>query len=253
MIDGSIRRVRRTTPQWGRATFACAIAAATALLALEATWPGGPTTAFLAVVAVVVALESAVFVRTTDRTNPQPLTLATWVTLSRGGAVAVLAGFVLVPSPPAAAAWVPATLFALAAGLDAVDGFVARSTDSTTALGARLDVAMDGLVVLVGSLVAVAGGAAPLAFLAVGAARYLFVLGTWWRERRGRPVLELPPNWFRRPLGALAMVAVWIALLPIPGPTVSYTVATVVMVPFLVNFYWDWLAVTGRVGDSGTT
>lgn len=88
--------------------------------------------------------------------------------------------------------------------------------------------------------------------LAAGAARYLVVLGTWWRERRGRRVLESPSNRFRRPLGALAVVAVWIALLPVLGQRVSYVVATVVMVPFLVNFCWDWLAITGSISDSRT-
>lgn len=245
MTTDPLERRRRTVPQWGRATAGCVTTALLALFALETVWPSGPTTGFLGVVAGVLVLESALLFRTIDRASTRPLTSATWVTLARGGAVAVLAGFLVVPTPDGPAAWAPAILFALAAGLDAVDGLLARATDSATELGARLDVEMDGLIVLVGSVVTVVDDAVPLAFLAVGAARYLFVLGSWWRRRRGRPVLELPPSRVRRPLGALAMAAAWLALAPVPGRTISYAVAAVVTVPFLANFCRDWLAVCG--------
>ncbi|WP_293032639.1 CDP-alcohol phosphatidyltransferase family protein [Natronococcus sp.] len=245
MTTDPLERRRRTIPQWGRATAGCVTTALLALFVLEVIWPDGPTIGFLAVVAGVLGLESALLFRTIDRASFRPLTSATWVTLARGGAVAVLAGFLVVPTPDGPATWVPAILFALAAGLDAIDGLLARATDSATELGARLDVEMDGLVVLVGSVVAVVADAVPLAFLAVGAARYLFVLGSWWRRRRGRPVLELPPSRVRRPLGALAMATAWLALAPIPGRPISYAVAAVVTVPFLTNFCRDWLAVCG--------
>ncbi|AGB37445.1 CDP-alcohol phosphatidyltransferase family protein [Natronococcus occultus] len=245
MTADHLGRRRRTLPRWGLATTGCVATAALAVLTLEAVWPEGPSSGFLAVVAGVLVLEATLLFRTIDRTRSAPLTSATWVTLVRGGTIAVLAGFLLAPTPTGPIAWAPAILFALGAGLDAIDGLLARATDSTTELGARLDVETDGLAVLVGAVVAVAADAVPTAFLAVGAARYLFVLGTWWRRRRGRPVLELPPSRVRRPLGALAMAAVWIALAPVPGRTISYAVGAAVMVPFLANFCRDWLAVCG--------
>ncbi|SDK25822.1 CDP-alcohol phosphatidyltransferase family protein [Natronorubrum texcoconense] len=249
MTDDSTLAVRRRTlPQWGRLTAGNAATIALALVVLEIGWTAGPSAGFLTAVGLVAVLESTLFLVVGERRH-HPVTLATWVTVVRGAAVAVLAGFV-VAGPPAGTgivSWVPAALFAVAAALDAIDGVLARATDSVTDLGARLDVEIDALVVLVGTIVAVVDGALPSVFLAVGAARYLFVAGQWWRTHRGRPVSALPPNRFRRPLGALAMLAIWLALVPVLAETVMRAVAIAVAVPFLANFCWDWLAVSERI------
>ncbi|WP_440765402.1 CDP-alcohol phosphatidyltransferase family protein [Natronorubrum sp. DTA7] len=246
--DPTLAVRRRTLPQWGRLTVGNAALIGLALVALEIGWTAGPSAGFLAIVGLAAVLESALF-RVVSGHGHHPVTLATWVTVARSAAVAVLAGFV-VAGPPAGTemiSWVPAALFAVAAALDAVDGKLARATDSVTDLGARLDVEIDALVVLVGTLVAVLDGALPHVFLAVGAARYLFVAGRWWQTRRGRPVSELPPNRFRRLLGALAMLAIWLALVPVLAGTVTCAFAIAVSVPFLANFCWDWLAVSERI------
>ncbi|RQG95999.1 CDP-alcohol phosphatidyltransferase family protein [Natrarchaeobius chitinivorans] len=235
--------------RWGWATAALWIVASLGTIALEVVWSGGPSLAFLALVGSALVLESVLVFLTIDRIQERgsrPFTLATGVTLGRGAAAAVLAGFVVAPSPTGVLAWVPALLFAVAAALDAVDGMVARRLDEVTDIGARLDVEMDALVVLVGSLVAVAGDGAALAFLAVGIARYLFVAGLWWRRRRGLVVSELPSNRLRRPLGALVMVCIWLAILPVLSATLTRPLSILVAVPFLANFCWDWLAVSGR-------
>ena len=249
MTDDSTLAVRRRTlPQWGHVTAGNAAMIGLALVALQIGWSAGPSAGFLAAVGLLVGLESVLFRVVVGERGRHTVTLATWVTVARGAAVAVLAGFVVAGSPAETGivSWVPAALFAVAALLDAVDGVLARATDSVTDLGARLDVEIDALVVLVGTLVAVVDGALPSVFLAVGAARYLFVAARWWRVRHGRPVSELPPNRFRRPLGALAMLAIWLALVPVLENTVTYAFAGLVLVPFLANFCWDWLAVSGR-------
>ena len=250
MTDDSTLAVRRRTlPQWGHVTAGNAAMTCLALVALQIGWPAGPSAGFLAAVGLVVGLESALFCVVVGERGRHPVTLATWVTVTRGAAVAVFAGFVVAGSPAETGivSWVPAALFALAAALDAVDGALARATDSVTDIGARLDIEIDALVVLVGTVVAVVDGTLPPVFLAVGAARYLFVVGRWWRTRRGRPVSDLPPNRFRRLLGALAMLAIWLALVPVLENTVTRAFAVVVLVPFLANFCWDWLAVSGRL------
>lgn len=256
MSGDSLSAVRRhAPPQWGRVTAGIVAGVALALVSLELLWTDGPTVGFLSAVGVVLVLEVAllgVLLGLDLQERPTGLTLATWVTVARAGAVAVLAGFVVAVPPSGTVSWVPGALFAVAAGLDALDGALARTTDTVTELGARLDVEVDGLVVLVGTLVAVGDGGVPAAFLAVAGARYLFVAGQWWRVRRGRPIHELPPSRVRRTLGALAMVAIWLGLMPVPGPVLSHAFATVVLVPFLANFCWDWLAVTGRVGGPGS-
>ncbi|NGM70954.1 CDP-alcohol phosphatidyltransferase family protein [Natronolimnobius sp. AArcel1] len=245
--DSSGQQVRSL---WGRATLGLWLGAWGLVIALERATAGDIVSAhFLAVVGCTIGLVSGIFFRIVSKTTRtaglEPVTLATWVTVTRGAAIVVLAGFIVVPSPDGLLAWLPALLFAVGAALDAVDGLLARRTGTTTMLGAQFDVETDALVVLVGTLVAIATEAVPLAFLAVGIARYLFVFGSWWRRRHGRPVYDLPESRLRRPLGALAMVTIWLALLPPVAPGLSRLIALVVMVPFVLNFARDWVAVAG--------
>ncbi|MFP8954140.1 CDP-alcohol phosphatidyltransferase family protein [Natrialbaceae archaeon A-arb3/5] len=251
MSSPSVRPIRTEVfSRWYSGVFGLLVLTTLVVLALEFVWTDGPTAAFLAVVSLAVLAESALVWSLVDRASsgshtPQ-FTLATWVTVSRGAAVAVLAGFLVSPTVTGHAVWIPVVLFVAAAALDAVDGAIARATGTATDLGARLDTEMDGLVVFVGSVLAVSAGSAPIILLLAGSARYLFVAGTWWRTRRGSSVNDLPPNRFRRPLGALLMLAIWLALVPTPGSTTSSVIVMIVVIPFLANFYWDWRAVTGR-------
>ena len=219
--------------------------------AVAVAWEGKPTWPFLGGVAVAFLAVAVVSRRTLSgaraAAGPQPITPATWVTFARAWLCIAFAGFLFTAPPGGATLWVPAGLFGLAAGLDAVDGALARRTDTVSELGGRLDTEIDALLVAVGVAVAVVEGTAPLVFLAVGIARYAFVAGSRWRRARGLPVAELPPSEFRRVTGATIMVTVLIALAPIPGATVSRWVAGAVSVPVLLHFAWDWLVVSGRV------
>ena len=240
------------TPNGGRhrthaAVLGCVVVSL-ALVALGLRRPAAPIGRFLVGVGVLLVVQLLVFRRALEaarrEAGPQRLTLATGVTIHRGAALALLAGVLAVGEPSGALVWAPSVLFAIAASLDAVDGAVARATDAVTEFGGRLDVEVDALTVLVGSTAAVLVGAAPVAFLAVGLARYGFVAGIWLRRRRGRPVFDLPPSQTRRGLGAAAMAVIWLALLPIPGPRLTWYLTTAVLVPFLLQFGRDWLAVS---------
>lgn len=210
-----------------------------------------PTAAFAFGVATTLSIELVVVWRALEATRSDAgwprITLATVVTIGRGSVLAVLAGFLFVEVPAGPTAWLPGALFATAAVLDGVDGRLARATDSVSELGRRLDTEMDALTVLVGAALVVSNGLAPVAFLALGLARYAFVAGTHLRRRRGLAVSSLESSRRRRVIGATAMVAIWLALSPIPGRNLSRLVATVVLVPFLLSFARDWLAVTGRL------
>ncbi|MEA1931073.1 MAG: CDP-alcohol phosphatidyltransferase family protein [Euryarchaeota archaeon] len=212
---------------------------------LQARLALGLSTAFLAGVAGGLVTVSVPVGWAVSRAD-EPITFATAVTLSRGAALAVFAGFLATGLPAGRVAWLPAVLFAIAAGLDTLDGAIARATDAISELGGRLDTEMDGLTVLFGTALIVAADLVPRVFLLVGLARYLFVFGCWLRRRRGRPVYDLPPSQLRRVLGGLAMATVWMALLPVTEPSVTRPVAVVVLVPFCFNFSRDWLAVSGR-------
>lgn len=182
----------------------------------------------------------------TTRPESTAITVPTALTLARGAALSVFAGFLATGLPSGTMAWMPALLFGFAAGGDAVDGALARATNSVSALGAQLDTEMDGLTVLFGTVVVVWAGLVPALFLLVGLARYAFVFGIWRRKRRGLTVYDLPPSQLRRLLGGSAMVTIWIALLPVVPTAVSRPLAVGVAVPFVLNFTRDWLAVSGR-------
>jgi CDP-diacylglycerol--glycerol-3-phosphate 3-phosphatidyltransferase len=181
------------------------------------------------------------------------LGLPNLVTLSRGGLVAALAGFgALTPRP--AIAWLPALLYGVGVTLDLLDGFLARRTERTTVLGAKLDMAIDTTGFLVAPLVGVLWGQLPAWYLSLSAARYLFKLGCAIRRRRGKPVFALPPSRVRRPLAGVQMGVITLALMPIVPLATIRPLAAVVLAASLSVFVRDYLAVVGVAGgaDTGT-
>lgn len=229
----------RQTPRWGWAAALSGVATAGLVLGVGASHELSP--GFLAAVAVALVAQVAVLALLDRRDGSGPLTPATLVTVLRGSAAVALAGFLVAGHP--AAAWLPACLFGVAVALDAVDGALARATDTTSAFGAALDTETDALAVLVGVLVAVRAGQAPAIFVAVGLARYAFLAAATLRRYRGSPVGSLPPRASRRVLGAAQMVALALVLAPVPGETVSHLLAVAVMWPVLAGFVRDWLLV----------
>ena len=185
--------------------------------------------------------------RAREATGTEPVTAATGVTVVRASALALLGGYLVVDPAVGGSGWIAGGLFAIAAGGDAVDGPVPRATDAVTELGAELDVEVDGATVLVGGAAAVVAGAAPVAFLLVGVARPVFAYGLRRRRRRGLPVYDLRPSRLRVPIGAVAMLATWLALLPVPGEAASRLVTTGAMVPVVGSFVRDWLVASGRI------
>lgn len=179
----------------------------------------------------------------TDGARLGSLGLANWITLVRAVLLAGVAGFVVV-DPEGLLAWGPAVGYGVAVVLDGVDGAVARSVGTETRLGERLDMAVDTTGFVVAPLVAVAWGLLPAWYLSLSAARYCYRGGLFLWRRSGREVGTLPPSRLRRPLAALQMVFISVALLP-PAPTpLIRTVAPVVLLPSLAVFARDWLAVT---------
>lgn len=184
------------------------------------------------------------------------------VTVTRGLLYAAAAGFLVVPPSPAAPVvgspvptgaaapavrWMPALCYGTGVALDFVDGRLARRTERTTPLGAKLDHAFDTLGFLVAPLVGVAWGRLPVAYLSLSAARYVYRAGVTWRLRRGGPVDDLPESRVRRPLAALQMTFITVALTPLLTAAVIHPVSLVVLVPSLATFGWDYLVVTGRL------
>lgn len=170
---------------------------------------------------------------------------ANWITLIRGAMFAFLAGFVLLPNLESWFAWLPAGLYLTAALLDYIDGAVARLTHTTSILGEKLDMDMDGLGILIATLVALNMGQVPLAFLLVGLARYLFLLGLWIRKQKGLPVYDLPPRRFRRGLAGAQMGFLAAVLFPVFSPPATIVAAYFFLTPFIFFFLLDFLAISG--------
>ena len=174
----------------------------------------------------------------------QPVTLATWVTLCRGVLVCVFGGFVAAVglSTTGPAAWLPGFAFGVAAVLDRVDGWLARARDAETALGERLDIETDAILVFAGAVAVVAEGLAPVAFLAAGVARYLFLVGHRLRRYRGQTVGDEHRRRLNRLVYVVLTVAIWVAVLPVTAATTTRPLLVLVAVPFLLNFLRSWLA-----------
>mgnify|MGYP000140785468 CR=1 FL=1 len=160
------------------------------------------------------------------------------VTYVRIGLVAYVAGFVAT-RPGDTVAYLATGAFVSAAFLDAFDGAVARRT-RTTGLGDHLDGEADGLSTAVGVVVGVAHGWLPLAYIAVGAARYAFVLGVVVRRRLGMTVAELDDSTVRKLLSSAQLFVIACALVPFVPAGVVRPAAYSAMVPFLIWFLRDW-------------
>ncbi|PKO16889.1 MAG: hypothetical protein CVU39_06630 [Chloroflexi bacterium HGW-Chloroflexi-10] len=171
---------------------------------------------------------------------------ANWMTIGRGALVAFLAGFLFLSDLKGISAWVPALLYLAAALLDYADGAVARLTHSMTRMGELLDIELDGLGILTASLLVVLNGQAPLLFVVVGMARYLYLWGIRVRERQGLPVFDLPPNPLRRGLAGLQMGLLAALLFPVFTPPATHIASYLLMAPFLFSFMLDYLAVSGK-------
>ncbi|UWG48385.1 Phosphatidylglycerophosphate synthase [Halanaeroarchaeum sp. HSR-CO] len=175
------------------------------------------------------------------------LGVANHVTLARGGLFAAIAGFAFL-EPTRWIGWLPALLYGAGSALDAVDGFLARMNGRTTVLGAKLDMAFDSVGFVVGPVVAVLWGRLPVWYLSLSVARYLFLAGKTWRQRRGRPVFELPESRVRRPLAGFQMAFITVALAPLVSAETIHTLAVVALLPSLLVFLRDYLVVSGRRG-----
>ena len=116
-----------------------------------------------------------------------------------------------------------------------------------TWLGETLDLELDGLGVLLAVGLAIHYGRLPLAFLAVGLARYGYLLWAVVLRTLGRTLRELPPSRVRRALAGLEIGFLSAALWPIIPPPLALLTGSVFAIPFLISFGRDALVVGGFV------
>ena len=173
-----------------------------------------------------------------DRFGADALGPADRVTLVRAtlvGAVAALMAVAFV-RPEVVPALVALSVVALV--LDAVDGWVARHTGTVSPLGARFDGEVDAFLILVLS-VYVSNFIGPWV-LAIGAARYLFLVAGWlepWMHA------QLPPRYWRKTVAAIQGVTLTAAaadVLPRRATEVALVVALGLLTESFGRDVW-WL------------
>jgi phosphatidylglycerophosphate synthase len=132
-----------------------------------------------------------------SRAGRKALGPADWVTLIRAVLVGAVAALVTSSFAHAVSVLMLVALSCIALSLDAVDGFVARHTETASGFGARFDMEVDALLILVlsgydawriGSWIVV-----------IGLARYVLLAVTWFVPWLAAPV---PERYWRKVVAA---------------------------------------------------
>jgi phosphatidylglycerophosphate synthase len=207
------------------------------LLAVLAVTAGLGAAGWIVGVACAVTMAAAL-ARGLARGRGEQLAPASWVTLARAtlavGVAALVADSFARDTPVA----LLVTLAAAALALDLVDGWLARRTGTVSGLGARFDGEVDAFLILALSVyVAQTYGAW---VLAIGAARYLFLVGAWLLSWMRAP---LPPRRWRKVVAAIQGIVLTVAaadVLPRALPRAALVVALVALVASVGECVW-WL------------
>jgi phosphatidylglycerophosphate synthase len=188
----------------------------------------------------------ALLSRALRRSGAAVLGPADLVTLGRsvlvGGIAALVADSFVGPVPVGALT----ALAVVALVLDAVDGRVARHTRTVSAVGARFDMEVDSVLVLLLS-VYVADSLGPWV-LAIGSAHYVLVVA-----RRGLPWLRapVPPRYWCKVVAAVQGVVLGAAttgVLPRPVAVLALVAVAVLLAESFGREVW-WLWRSSRVGS----
>lgn len=169
--------------------------------------------------------------------------LANQVTLLRTGLVCLVGGALLANGHAPSASWSLAGLIALALSLDAVDGWLARRMGLVSAFGARFDLEIDALMVLILTILVWQTSRVGPWVLVIGGMRYGFAaLGLVWPSWR-RP---LPASRRRKAVCALLGILLLICLLPPTPPWLAGYLAVLALAAQLASFAIDiaWLGRT---------
>ncbi|MCU1527787.1 MAG: CDP-alcohol phosphatidyltransferase family protein [Frondihabitans sp.] len=163
---------------------------------------------------------------------------ANLVTAVRSTLVGVITGLVAASFTMPIPTVLLLTLVVPALALDAVDGWVARRTGTSTDLGARFDMEVDAFLLLVLSAY-VAQTMGPWV-LAIGLMRYAFVAAGWalpWLRRR------LPPRYWRKVAAAAQGIVLAIAASGVL-PQIDAALVAVALALLVESFGRDvvWLA-----------
>jgi phosphatidylglycerophosphate synthase len=164
------------------------------------------------------------------------------ITLVRAAAVAFLAGIVGLDEPLSDELRYGVTIIGFAGLLlDGVDGWAARRQRLASRFGARFDMEVDALSMVVITLLLLRSGQAGAWVLAIGMLRYHFVAMGWlWPPLTRR----LPDSLRRKSLCAVSIIGMLVALSPIVGATSAAAICAgalaLLVYSFAVDYVWLW-------------
>jgi phosphatidylglycerophosphate synthase len=215
------------------------------VLAHQADWAGWHVVAGLAgyaalsgIIAAAVGMDYA----------PAGFGIANQVTLLRAGLVCLVGGALLAGQSSSLHGWSLAAVVAAALSLDAVDGWLARRFGLASGFGARFDLEVDALLLLVLALLVWQTGRVGAWVLAIGLLRYVFVLAGWrWPSLR-RP---LPPSRRRRAVCVQQGVTLLLCLLPPVGTAIAGMSAGMALLALLASFAIDIILLVRLDATSG--
>jgi phosphatidylglycerophosphate synthase len=191
-----------------------------------------------------VALTCAVIMnvalaRSLSRYRSARLGPADWVTLARASLAVGVAALVVDSFAHGAPVTLLVSMAVLALALDAVDGWVARRTRTTAALGAWFDGEVDAFLILILSVYVARSAGAWV--LAIGAARYAFLAAGWPLPWMRAP---LPPRDWRKVVAATQGIVLTIAaanVLPLAWAQPILVAALVLLAEsFGRDVWWLW-------------
>jgi phosphatidylglycerophosphate synthase len=209
------------------------IAALGGLLARGAGWTGAHVLAGMAGYTIVSAV---VMVALGGGRKRPGFGIANQVTLLRAGLVCLAGSALLIGQPSSTSGWSLAGLVAAALSLDAVDGWLARRLRVASSFGARFDLEIDALLILVLALLVWQSGRVGPWVLAIGLMRYAFVLASWPFPALGGP---LPPSRRRQAICVQQGIALLICLLPPVGSAPAKAFAGLALLALLASFASD--------------
>jgi phosphatidylglycerophosphate synthase len=173
------------------------------------------------------------------RRSDQPMVFpADWVTLTRMLLIAGVTGLVADSFSRSVSITALVALSAAALALDAVDGQVARRTGTATPPGARIDGETDAFLILVLSIAVSQDYGAWV--LAIGAARYVFLLAGWAIPWLRAP---LPPRFWRKVVAAIQGIVLTVAASGVTSRLVGMIAVAVALLLLAESFGHDviWL------------
>jgi phosphatidylglycerophosphate synthase len=165
---------------------------------------------------------------------------ANQVTTVRAALVALVAALAGQPPQPAIAA-AAAAIAVAGTAIDSLDGWLARRSGMTSEFGARFDLEIDALLILVLAILVWRHDKAGAWILLSGLLRYLFIAGgVLWSWLR-RP---LPPSRRRQAICVVQIAGLILALLPSMRAPVAASIAaaslSALMYSFAIDTLWLW-------------